>query len=96
MLEDRSVERSVDIVVAGAVQGVAFRWHASAEAERLGVKGWVRNAPDGSVHCRAEGPTEAVGRFIDWCHRGPRWARVERVTVADVERHGFGSFEIYG
>jgi acylphosphatase len=96
MEQDRNVERSVEIVVAGAVQGVAFRWHASAEAERLGVKGWVRNEPDGTVRCRAEGPTDAVGLFVDWCRRGPRWASVERVDVTDVGHGGFGSFEIFG
>ena len=49
------MERSVEIVVAGAVQGVAFRWQASVEAERLGVRGWVRNEPDGTVRCSVEG-----------------------------------------
>ncbi|HEY5515563.1 MAG TPA: acylphosphatase [Pengzhenrongella sp.] len=91
-----SVERSVEIVVAGVVQGVAFRWQASVAAERLGVTGWVRNEPDGSVRCRAEGPAEAVVGFVDWCRRGPRWATVERVEVTDVERVGYGSFEISG
>ena len=90
------MERSVEIVVAGAVQGVAFRWQASAEAERLGVKGWVRNAPDGTVHCRAEGPADAVAAFVNWWRRGPRWASGERGEVTDVERRGFGSFEISG
>lgn len=90
------VERSVEIVVAGVVQGVAFRWHASAEAERLGVVGWVRNEPDGTVRCHAEGTAKAVVGFVDWCRRGPRWATVERVEVTDVERGGFGSFEISG
>ena len=90
------MERSVEIVVAGAVQGVAFRWQASAEAERLGVMGWVRNEPDGTVRCRAEGPAEAVTGFVAWCRRVPRWATVERVEVTDVERGGFGSFEISG
>ena len=90
------MERSVEIVVAGVVQGVAFRWQASTEAERLGVRGWVRNEPDGTVRCRAEGPAEAVARFVDWCHRGPRWASIERVDVTDVEHHGYGSFEIIG
>ncbi len=91
-----SVERSVEIVVAGVVQGVAFRWQASAEAERLGVRGWVRNEPDGTVRCRAEGSAEAVTGFVDWCRRGPRWATVERVEVTDVERGGYASFEISG
>lgn len=90
------MQRSVEIVVAGTVQGVAFRWHASAEAERWGVRGWVRNEPDGTVRCRAEGPAEAVAHFVEWCRRGPRWARVERVDVADVTPGGFQSFEIVG
>jgi acylphosphatase len=90
------MERSVEIVVAGTVQGVAFRWQASLEAERLGVHGWVRNEPDGTVRCRAEGPADSVARFVDWCHRGTRWAMVERVAVTDVERRGYGSFEISG
>jgi acylphosphatase len=95
-VQDRRVERAVEIVVAGVVQGVAFRWRASAEAERLGVAGWVRNEPDGTVRCRAEGPAEAVAGFVEWCRRGPRHARVERVEVTDVEAGGFGSFEIRG
>ena len=90
------MERSVEIVAAGTVQGVAFRWYASIEAERLGVRGWVRNEPDGTVRCRAEGSSDAVGHFVDWCRRGPRWASVEKVDVTDVEHRGFGSFEIYG
>ena len=90
------MERSVEIVVAGSVQGVAFRWQASVEAERLGVTGWVRNEPDGSVRCRAEGSAEAVGSFVDWCHRGTRWSSVERVTVTDIDHHGYRIFEIAG
>ena len=90
------MERSVEIVVAGSVQGVAFRWQASIEAERLGVRGWVRNEPDGTVRCRAEGSAEAVGSFVDWCRRGTRWSSVERVDVADIEHHGYRIFEIAG
>jgi hypothetical protein len=41
--------------------------------------GWVRNEPDGTVLCRAEGPAEAVAAFVDWCRRGTRWSSVERV-----------------
>ncbi len=84
----------MEIVVAGTVQGVAFRWQASAEAGRLGVRGWVRNEPDGTVRCLAEGPAEAVARFVDWCHRGTRWSSVERVDVTEVEHRGYSSFEI--
>jgi len=90
------VERAVEIVVSGVVQGVAFRWHASGQAARLGVRGWVRNEPDGTVRSRAEGPADAVEQYVSWCHQGPRWAVVERVEVRDVEPRGYGSFEITG
>ena len=82
--------------VTGRVQGVGFRGFVAYSDQRLGVTGWVRNEPDGTVRCRAEGPAEAVARFVDWCRRGPRWATVERVEVTDVDRRGFGSFEISG
>lgn len=88
------MDRAVEIVVSGVVQGVAFRWKANEEAERVGVTGWVRNEPDGTVRARAEGPAQAVEAFISWCRKGPRFAVVERVDVRDVEAQGYGSFEI--
>ncbi len=94
--QDVTMERAVEIVVSGVVQGVAFRWRANEEAERLGVTGWVRNEPDGTVRSHAEGPVEAVDSFIDWCRRGPRSAVVERVDVREVQPGGQGSFEILG
>ncbi len=90
------MDRAVEIVVAGRVQGVAFRWQANEEAERLGVTGWVRNEPDGTVRCHAEGSAQAIDRFVDWCRRGPRFAVVDRVDVREVEPAGHGSFEIKG
>ncbi len=57
-------------IVSGIVQGVGFRYSAVAEAERLGVAGWVRNRADGSVEAEVEGEPEAVGRMLDWLRRG--------------------------
>lgn len=91
---DVGVDRAVEVVVTGIVQGVAFRWKANEEAERLGVTGWVRNEPDGAVRAHAEGSSAAVDRFVDWCRRGPRFAVVERVDVREVEPEGHRSFEI--
>ncbi|MBI4899962.1 MAG: acylphosphatase [Actinobacteria bacterium] len=88
------MDRAVEIVVSGVVQGVAFRWRASEEAERLGVTGWVRNEPDGTVRAHAEGHAANVDRFVEWCRQGPRSALVERVDVRDVEPGRHTSFEI--
>jgi acylphosphatase len=70
------------ILVAGIVQGVAYRQSAAWEAERLGLAGWVRNLPDGRVEALAEGPRERVESLVAWCWRGPPSARVSQVEVA--------------
>jgi acylphosphatase len=73
------------VVVHGRVQGVGFRWSAQAEAERLGVAGYARNLPDGTVQAELEGPEDSVQRMLDWLHHGPRHARVESLDVTDLE-----------
>jgi acylphosphatase len=61
------------------VQGVWYRGSARAEARRLGLVGWARNRPDGSVEVLAEGPSERLEEFVEWCRRGPPAARVRTV-----------------
>jgi acylphosphatase len=80
------------IRVRGRVQGVFYRATARAEAERLGLRGFVRNEPDGSVYAEAEGEGEALDRFVDWCRRGPPQARVEAVDVKEGKPKGHAGF----
>ncbi len=82
--------------VTGRVQGVSFRWYTQEQARRLGVAGWVRNEPDGSVLLHAEGDDEAVDALVAWCHDGPATARVEHVAVRDAQVGGAGGFEVVG
>jgi acylphosphatase len=82
------------LLITGQVQGVGYRMNCAREAERLGVKGSVRNLDDGSVEVLAAGPPELVDRLIEWCWRGPRGARVEAVTVTDEPPGNLGSFQI--
>ncbi len=88
------MRRSVDVAVVGRVQGVSFRYCAEREAARLGVAGWVRNEPDGSVAGHVEGEDGAVEAFVRWCHDGPRMAYVERVDVRPADDQGLGSFGV--
>ncbi len=71
----------VRLRIKGRVQGVFFRASTQQKAQELGLKGWVRNEPDGSVTAVGQGPEAALQRWIDWCHEGPPQARVESVTV---------------
>ncbi|MFY0652754.1 MAG: acylphosphatase [Cyclobacteriaceae bacterium] len=86
--------RSVLINVHGRVQGVFYRASTKDQAITQGVKGWVKNLPDGRVQIKAEGSTEAVGNLVEWCKKGPQFANVTDVLVEDVSKEGFDSFEI--
>jgi acylphosphatase len=68
-------------VVTGRVQGVGFRFTTVDEAQRLGLSGFVRNLPDGSVEAEAEGRRADVEALVRFLHRGPPGARVEDVAL---------------
>lgn len=85
---------AVSVRLVGRVQGVGFRWSCQEEAQRLGVRGWVRNQPDESVAGHFEGAREAVDALVGWCRAGSSWARVEGVDVQDVQPSGVSGFQI--
>lgn len=82
------------IQVTGVVQGVFFRASTQEKAEALGIRGWVRNEPNGSVLIGAEGKEEVLQKFIQWCHHGPPQAKVDEVVVTEESEKGFTDFEI--
>lgn len=71
--------------VSGRVQGVWFRRSTQVEAERLGLRGWVRNRRDGTVEWVAEGPAAAVRALVSWSRRGPPLAEVSSLEVTEDE-----------
>lgn len=86
------------VTVHGLVQGVWFRQSTKDAADRLGVSGWVRNLPDGTVEAVFEGEKKKVEEIVGWCHRGPSGAQVTKVDVAWRNYQGeFHHFDIrYG
>lgn len=84
----------VRLFVEGRVQGVNFRYSAYREAERLGVNGWARNLPDGTVEAVYEGPRDSVEQMIAWTRHGPEWARVTGMVVQDETPEGERGFGI--
>jgi acylphosphatase len=80
------------IRVHGLVQGVFFRASARQEAVRLGLAGFARNQPDGSVLIEVEGEADALDAFVAWCRHGPPRARVEKIEVAVREPRGYRGF----
>ena len=56
--------RRIHVRFVGQVQGVGFRWTSQRVTFDLGLTGWVRNEPDGSVSMELQGPDEAVATFF--------------------------------
>ncbi len=83
------------LIVRGRVQGVFFRAAAADEAQGLGIRGWARNLPDGSVEIVAEGKRSSLKIFAAWAHLGPPAARVTEVEEQWSEfRNEFHGFKI--
>ncbi|MCF2515356.1 acylphosphatase [Sphingomonas sp. G124] len=80
--------------VTGRVQGVFFRAWTAEQARALGVTGWVRNCPDGSVTGHLGGEEPAVQQLIELLHQGPPSAQVAAVDVEVVELEVSDRFEI--
>jgi acylphosphatase len=85
--------KALDVVVRGRVQGVFYRASMRTEADRLGVRGWVRNHDDGSVRAHLEGPPDAVDELVEWCRHGSPKAQVSEVSATEGEPEGAESFE---
>ena len=81
--------------ITGRVQGVGFRAAAQAQAQQIGVSGFVRNEADGSVYLEATGTTTQLQQLVDWARKGPPMATVHQVEVEkDDAAHDFEGFTI--
>jgi acylphosphatase len=72
-------------VIRGRVQGVFFRAETRDRARSLGLSGWVRNVPDGTVEAVFEGDRERIESILGWCRQGPALAQVDEVLVEWLE-----------
>jgi acylphosphatase len=88
--------KAVDVRITGRVQGVSFRYWTQQRARDLGVAGWVRNEPDGTVAGHFEGAPDAVDALVAWCHDGPPAAHVDRVAVVESGASGATGFVVRG
>lgn len=78
-------ERIVRVTIRGLVQGVGYRAWTQIEAERRGLRGFVRNRLNGSVEAVLAGPAEEVASLCEACRQGPRLAEVESVEIEEVD-----------
>lgn len=77
--------KRVKAVVSGRVQGVWFRASTREKADELGVRGYVKNLPDGRVEIVAVGEEEKVDALLEWASQGPPGARVKDIALKPLE-----------
>lgn len=85
-------EARARVVIRGRVQGVFFRAETRDRARSLGLAGWVRNVPDGTVEAVFEGDRERIDWMLAWCRRGPGLAEVDDIEVVWEEPRGEEGF----
>ncbi len=88
------MKKTVRIFVHGTVQGLFFRDFVKQNADRLGVKGFVRNLEDGSVEVLLEGDVDSVNAMTEVCRRGPPHAQIRKLDVKDERYQDFKDFRI--
>ncbi len=76
-----STDKMFHAIVHGMVQGVSFRYHTRAAASTLGVRGWVRNLPDGTVEVMAQGDDRNLRELLRWLNDGPPASRVHKIDI---------------
>ncbi len=86
--------KHLNIIISGRVQGVGFRASARDKARSLNVKGSVKNRMDGTVFIEAEGEDNTLDEFVQWCNKGPGWARVRHVDISESAPKFYHSFDI--
>ena len=80
--------------LTGRVQGVFFRAWAQGHARELGVSGWIRNCPDGSLEAHLGGDENAVARMVERMRQGPSNARIDDFAIEDAEPEELGRFQV--
>lgn len=85
---------TVKCTVAGKVQGVCYRASTCEQAAALGLRGWVRNLPDGRVELVMQGEAQAVESLAAWLWQGPPAAHVVSVALEQHDEKVGAGFEV--
>jgi acylphosphatase len=87
--------KRISLIVYGDVQGVFYRSYTRKKASELGLKGFVRNLPDGTVEVVAEGSEDKLNELIEFCKNNPGYSNVSKVEIKEEKAtNKFDSFEV--
>ena len=87
--------KTLRVYILGTVQGVLFRKYIEEQANKIGVRGFVRNMEDGSVEVIIEGIDEKVREMLEVCKTGTQHAQIRDVQVQEIKYQGFEGFKIF-
>ena len=90
----QKMKKHLNIKITGKVQGVWYRGSTKRKAEALGLVGFVRNEPDGSVYAEVEGNENDLKTLVKWCKEGPPLAKVISVETEEAEMKNFTEFVV--
>lgn len=85
---------TIHLLISGKVQGVFFRETSRKVAEKLKIKGWIKNIMDDKVEVLITGEEKNLEEFIKWCKIGPERANVEEVKISKKPLANFEKFEV--
>ena len=85
---------TVHLLISGKVQGVFFREASRRLAEKLNIKGWIKNTTDGKVEVLITGAEKDLDIFVNFCKTGPERAEVEDIHVSRKPKIDFDKFEV--
>ncbi len=88
------MKKSVRLYISGIVQDVFFRGFIKENAERLNVKGFVRNLEDGRVEVFVEGDADAVNKMIEICKKGSKHSQIKNVEEKIERFQDFKQFKV--
>lgn len=89
-----TMTKAVKVIISGRVQGVFYRASTQQAADRLNIKGWVKNLPNGCVEALFEADDEAIIKMVEWCRKGPAAAVVSDVITKPCPVENFETFDI--
>ena len=88
------MKKSVRLYITGTVQGVFFRGFVKENAEKLDVRGFVRNLEDGRIEIFLEGNPDEVNKMIELCKHGPKHSQIEKVEIKEERFQDFKGFKV--
>ena len=88
------MKKSIRLYVSGLVQGIFYRSFIKENAEKIGIKGFVRNLEDGRVEIFIEGNPEDVKKMVELAKKGPRHAEVKKVEEKIERFQDFKQFKV--